>query len=82
MECFFCGSNKLTHFDEHFTRCNECRSIYTYHLQNTGCNHVSDERIPTVYVPSDVTTDKAFIDYTGADMLCSVCNKKVSADGW
>ena len=86
-KCFFCGQTKTVRFNEHYTWCPNCFTVYTkMGLISKSCRHITEDSPVVQKLPEkeELRENKAFIRdmYNGKYMWCSICGKKCLADGW
>jgi hypothetical protein len=78
--CYFCGAIHTTIvIHEHYMFCKDCTALYTFHYDVTGCEHVENKPVPrALRLP---WYEKARIK-PYYNSRCSVCKKRIRADGW
>jgi len=83
--CYFCGSNKVQRFAEHWTVCLNCAVMYTHMIiWEKECEHIVDNT-PTVRSEpwfKECRERKAYIVETDNGCVCSKCGEPVEVDGW
>jgi len=83
-KCYFCESENLFRFNEHWLICQDCGALYTLLSDiEPSCTHVN---IDTPFINKfseednhNVKTEKVFIDRYSR---CSHCGKMVIDKGW
>ena len=84
-KCCFCGSDDIVWHNEHYTFCKNCTAIYTHSmLQKTNCSHITEDSVCVDRPPwfRNARESVPYIKETDNGQFCSVCGKKVIADGW
>lgn len=86
-ECFFCKQPRTIAFNEHYTFCPNCSTIYTYIIilkdKNT-CSHINGDEPTVIKRPIyKYVRDKVHIYEAGKNSYhCSYCHNTVHIDGW
>ncbi len=83
--CYFCNTEEIINFREHWYFCPQCSAIYTHMiLHKAGCKHVNN-KAPVVTTDCWFRNDrraKIFIKENRYGQVCSTCGEACEADGW
>ena len=81
-KCYFCDQPRTIQFNEHFTFCPNCSSIYSKQiLQKSHCKHFSGDQAIVIKLEPCYSEDRDKPYITEGD-TCSICGANVWAGGW